>query len=77
MLAAALALLASPGRPWLILVATALAGVTVGLGLTCAMNVVVASVPLERTASVSGLAFVAKNIGGTLVVLCCATREWR
>ena len=66
MVAAALVLLAAPGRPWLILVSTALAGLTVGFGLTGAMNIVVATVPEDRTASVSGLAFVAKSIGGAL-----------
>ncbi|RBM17947.1 MFS transporter [Prauserella sp. PE36] len=66
MVAAALVLLAAPGRPWLILVSTALAGLTVGFGLTGAMNIVVATVPEERTASVSGLAFVVKSVGGAL-----------
>ncbi|TJZ98833.1 MFS transporter [Actinacidiphila oryziradicis] len=66
MVAAALVLLAAPGRPWLILVSTALAGLTVGFGLTGAMNIVVATVPEDRTASVSGLAFVAKSVGGAL-----------
>ncbi|MCW2717574.1 MFS transporter [Pseudonocardia sp.] len=66
MVLASLALLAAPGRPWMILVSTALAGVTVGFGLTQAMNNVVATVPEERTASVSGLTFVTKSIGGTL-----------
>lgn len=66
MVLAALALLAAPGRPWMILVSTALAGLTVGFGLTQAMNNVVATVPEERTASVSGLTFVAKSVGGTL-----------
>lgn len=66
MVAAALVLLAAPGRPWLILVSTALAGLTVGFGLTGAMNIVVATVPEDRTASVSGLAFVVKSIGGAL-----------
>ncbi|BCL18838.1 MFS transporter [Streptomyces tuirus] len=66
MVAAALVLLAAPGRPWLILLSTALAGLTVGFGLTGAMNIVVATVPEERTASVSGLAFVVKSVGGAL-----------
>jgi EmrB/QacA subfamily drug resistance transporter len=66
MVAAALVLLAAPGRPWLVLVSTALAGLTVGFGLTGAMNIVVATVPEDRTASVSGLAFVVKSIGGAL-----------
>ncbi|MEN3298376.1 MFS transporter [Pseudonocardia sp.] len=66
MVAAALVLLGAAGHPWLILLSTALAGVTVGFGLTQAMNIVVATVPAERTASVSGLAFVVKSIGGTL-----------
>ncbi|WP_220508209.1 MFS transporter [Amycolatopsis dendrobii] len=59
-------LLTAPGRPWLILVSTALAGLTVGFGLTGAMNIVVATVPEDRTASVSGLVFVVKSIGGAL-----------
>ncbi|MCG0283768.1 MFS transporter [Streptomyces sp. PSAA01] len=66
MVAAALVLLAAPGRPWLILISTALAGLTVGFGLTGAMNIVVATVPEDRTASVSGLAFVVKSVGGAL-----------
>ncbi|MCW2899027.1 MAG: major facilitator superfamily 1 [Streptosporangiaceae bacterium] len=66
MVAAALVLLGADTQPWLILLSTALAGLTVGFGLTQGMNIVVATVPEERTASVSGLAFVAKSIGGTL-----------
>jgi MFS family permease len=66
MAGAALMLLAAPGRPWLILVSTALTGVTQGLGLTGAMNIVVATVPEERTASVSGLVYVVRNVGGAL-----------
>lgn len=62
----ALVLLAAPGHAWVLLIATALLGLTVGLGLTCVMNLVVATVPEDRTASVSGLSFVVKNIAGTL-----------
>ncbi|WP_033295601.1 MFS transporter [Amycolatopsis jejuensis] len=66
MVAASAVLLAAPGRPWLIVVSTALTGLTVGLALTGVMNIVVATVPEDRTASVSGLAFVAKSVGGAL-----------
>ena len=66
MVAAVLVLLGANTQPWLILLSTALAGLTVGFGLTQAMNIVVATVPEERTASVSGLAFVVKSVGGTL-----------
>jgi predicted MFS family arabinose efflux permease len=66
MVAAAAVLLDAAHHPWSIYVATGLAGVTVGIALTQAMNIVVATVPTERTASVSGLAFVVKSIGGTL-----------
>lgn len=66
MVAAAFALLLAPYGSWWIVVSTSLSGLTVGFGLTQAMNNVVAAVPEERTASVSGLAFVLKSIGGTL-----------
>jgi MFS family permease len=66
MVLAALLLLASQGRSWLIVVAMVLAGVMVGLALTAAMNIVIATMPEERTSSVSGLAFVVRNVGGAL-----------
>lgn len=61
-----LVLLGAAGRPWVIVIATALAGVGIGLGLTQAMNIVVTTVPPQRTGAVSGIALVVKSVGGTL-----------
>ena len=54
MVLAALTLLLAPYSTWWIVASTSLAGLTVGFGLTQAMNNVVAVVPKDRTASVSG-----------------------
>ncbi|WP_199564977.1 MFS transporter [Spongiactinospora rosea] len=51
---------------WVLFLATGLVGVGIGLGLTQAMNIVAASVPSERLASVSGITFVMKAVGGSL-----------
>lgn len=53
-------------QPALLAAAAALLGIGVGCGLTQAMNSVVATVPTAAVASVAGLAFVVKSIGGTL-----------
>lgn len=47
-------------------VASGLAGLGVGIGLTQAMNIVSSSVPAERVASASGLLLVVRSIGATL-----------
>ncbi|GAA4237843.1 MFS transporter [Actinomadura meridiana] len=65
-LAVSSALLLGSAQLWLIFLATGFVGVGIGLGLTQAMNIVVASVPSERLASVSGITFVMKAIGGSL-----------
>lgn len=53
-------------QDWVLFASTALAGAGIGLALTQAMNIVVVSVPGERTASVTGMTFVIKAIGGAL-----------
>ncbi|MGH3587203.1 MAG: MFS transporter, partial [Pseudonocardia sp.] len=65
-LAVSSALLLGSAQLWVIFLATGLVGVGIGLGLTQAMNIVVASVPGERLASVSGITFVMKAVGGSL-----------
>ncbi|MYS82790.1 MFS transporter [Embleya scabrispora] len=65
-LAGASAVLLGAGEPWVIFVATAVAGAGTGLGMTQAMNIVVATVPVERTASLTGVIFVIKAVGGAL-----------
>ncbi|MGW6462009.1 MFS transporter [Streptomyces sp. NPDC055078] len=66
MLAAALILLAVPDAPWVIAVASGLVGLTIGVGMTQGMNIVMAIVPAERVASVSALSLVARSVGGAL-----------
>jgi MFS family permease len=46
--------------------ASGLAGLGVGVGLTQAMNIVSSSVPAERMASASGFLLVVRSVGGTL-----------
>lgn len=46
--------------------ASALAGLGIGVGLTQAMNIVASSVPIERLASASGFLLVLRQVGGTL-----------
>ncbi|WP_084145460.1 MFS transporter [Amycolatopsis jejuensis] len=65
-LAVSSALLFGAAHLWLIFLATGLVGVSIGLGLTQAMNIVVAAVPAERLASVSSITFVMKAVGGSL-----------
>jgi MFS family permease len=55
-------------HPWQVVVAMTCVGIAIGFGLTVAMNAVVQTVPAERAASVSGLVFVVRNVGGTLGV---------
>ncbi|MBV9030829.1 MAG: MFS transporter [Pseudonocardiales bacterium] len=50
----------------LIFVSTAVAGFGIGLGLTQAMNIITATVPAERTASISGVVYVIRAVGGAL-----------
>jgi MFS family permease len=59
-------LLLSSARPAVLVVASLLIGVGIGLGMTQSMNLVVASVPAERVASVGGLTYVLRSVGGTL-----------
>ncbi|MGW4033448.1 MFS transporter [Streptomyces sp. NPDC004838] len=66
MLAGALILLAVPDGPWVIAVASGLVGLTIGVGMTQGMNIVIAIVPPERVASVSALSVVARAVGGAL-----------
>ncbi|MFE4667023.1 MFS transporter [Streptomyces sp. NPDC056716] len=66
MLAGALILLAVPHAPWVIAVASGMVGLTIGVGMTQAMNIVMATVPAERVASVSALSLVARSVGGAL-----------
>ncbi|MGW4033971.1 MFS transporter [Streptomyces sp. NPDC004838] len=47
-------------------VSSGLMGIGIGWGLTQAMNTVATEIPVERVASVTGLAFVLKSVGGTL-----------
>jgi MFS family permease len=63
--AAAILLTARSNTPALALSST-IAGLGIGLGMTQAMNLVVASVPEERIASVTGLGWVLRSVGGTL-----------
>ncbi|GAA5057215.1 MFS family permease [Thermocatellispora tengchongensis] len=63
--AANLALLGA-SQAWVLFLATAVAGAGIGLALTQSMNIVLATVPGERTASVSGMTFVIKAVGGAL-----------
>ncbi|GAA1005812.1 MFS transporter [Acrocarpospora pleiomorpha] len=63
--AANLALLGA-SQAWVLFLATALAGAGIGLALTQSMNIVLTTVPGERTASVSGMTFVIKAVGGAL-----------
>ena len=60
------ALLLAGVRPAMLFASSLLAGFGIGLGMTQAMNTVVASVPAERVASVGGLTYVLRSIGGTL-----------
>ncbi|MBB4685734.1 MFS transporter [Amycolatopsis jiangsuensis] len=46
--------------------ASGLAGLGIGIGLTQAMNIVSSSVPVERLASASGFLLVLRQVGGTL-----------
>jgi MFS family permease len=50
----------------ILLISSTLLGVGIGLGMTQSMNLVVASVPPERIASVSGLTYVLRSVGGTI-----------
>lgn len=59
-------MLFAPGNAVAIMVASAVSGIASGLGLTQAMNLVVALVPAEHTTSVGGLTFVIRSVGGTL-----------
>ncbi|MDK0524166.1 MFS transporter [Streptomyces sp. ML-6] len=66
-------ILAAPGvllldRPslGLLITSSALMGLGIGLGLTQAMNIVVTSVPASRAASLTGLMFVVRAVGGSL-----------
>ncbi|MGW6461033.1 MFS transporter [Streptomyces sp. NPDC055078] len=61
----ALVLFGHPG-PWMLALCSALAGIGIGIGFTQAMNILIASVPAERVASLSGFVFVVKGLGGTL-----------
>jgi MFS family permease len=65
-IALANAMLFGAEYPWLIFVFTAVAGFGVGVSLTQAMNIVAVTVPAERTASVSGVTFVIRAVGGAL-----------
>ncbi|MGW6459066.1 MFS transporter [Streptomyces sp. NPDC055078] len=47
-------------------VSSGLLGIGIGWGLTQAMNTVAIEIPAARVASVTGLAFVLKSVGGTL-----------
>jgi len=61
-----LVMLLAPGNAAAIMVAAAISGMASGLGLTQAMNLVVALVPAQHTTSVGGLTFVIRSVGGTL-----------
>jgi MFS family permease len=50
---------------WEILLATTANGVGSAVALTAALNIVATDAPKDRTASVTGVIFVAKSIGGT------------
>ncbi|MFI9382005.1 MFS transporter [Kutzneria sp. NPDC052558] len=59
-------LLMASGNGVLLAVSATVAGLGIGLGMTQAMNLVVVSVPEERIASVSGLGWVLRSVGGTI-----------
>jgi MFS family permease len=59
-------LLTASGNALLLAVSATVAGMGIGLGMTQAMNLVVVSVPEERIASVTGLGWVLRSVGGTL-----------
>jgi MFS family permease len=61
----ALLLLAS-GQIAVLVVSATLGGLGIGLGMTEAMNIVVAAMPPERVASVGGLNYVFRSTGGAL-----------
>ncbi|WP_157253736.1 MFS transporter [Nonomuraea typhae] len=51
--------------PWQIVAGVSVMGVGGATVLTCGLNVVAADVPAQRAAGVTGVAFVAKSVGGT------------
>ncbi|HEX3780408.1 MAG TPA: MFS transporter [Pseudonocardiaceae bacterium] len=61
----AIMLLASH-QPAILVTSSLLGGLGIGLGMTQAMNLVVAVVPADRVASVGGLLYVLRSVGGTL-----------
>ena len=65
-LASAGVLLMAHGNALLLALSSSIAGIGIGIGMTQAMNLVVASVPEERIASVTGLGWVLRSTGGTL-----------
>jgi len=65
-LTSAALLLTASGNALLLAASATVAGMGIGLGMTQAMNLVVVSVPEERIASVTGLGWVLRSVGGTL-----------
>jgi MFS family permease len=65
-LASGAILLTASGNMGLLAASSTVAGLGIGLGMTQAMNLVVVSVPEERIASVTGLGWVLRSVGGTL-----------
>jgi MFS family permease len=59
-------LLLADGHLVVLFISATLGGLGIGLGMTEAMNIVVAAMPPERVASVGGLNYVLRSIGGAL-----------
>jgi MFS family permease len=57
--------LAGGSQPML-LTSSVLIGIGIGAGMTQSMNIVLATVPHDRVASVGGLAYVMRSVGGTI-----------
>lgn len=58
-----LLLLLAHGSMWPILLASAVCGIGIGLGMTQAMNIVVGVAPADRVASMSGTVMVLRSVG--------------
>lgn len=64
--AGGLTLLFVDGAPWTPYLSAALIGLGVGFGFTQSLNTIVTVVPSERVASVSGVVYVVRSIGGVV-----------
>jgi MFS family permease len=65
-LSAVAVLLLASAQPAVLVTSSVLIGIGIGMGMTQAMNIVLAAVPAERVASVGGLTYVLRSVGGTL-----------